>query len=117
MVRRCLFLVILALALVVPAEAACCAGVGGCPTTAAPSSDCCATAVDDAAAKRCCDEAATPEQSLVSAKSHGARLAAMPPAAMGLEIKATTGVDRDGQHLPSLRLHEPLYTLHSVLLI
>ncbi len=119
MLLRVLLLAILSLALVVPVEAACCAGLGGCPTAAAQPSDCCEEAVDDPAAKRCCDGAATSEPSLAGAKSHDVRIVATPAAvlAAGQEIAATAADNRDGRSPPPPRSHEPLYTLHSVLLI
>lgn len=75
--------------------------------------------MDDPAAKRCCDGAASSELSFIGAKSHDVRIVATPPAAMtaGQEIKATLSVGREGRSPPPSRSHEPLYTLHSALLI
>lgn len=118
-ILRLLPLAVLAATLVVPAEAACCAGFWGCPTAAAQSAHCCEAAMDDPAAKRCCDGAASSELSFIGAKSHDVRIVATPPAAMtaGQEIKATLSVGREGRSPPPSRSHEPLYTLHSALLI
>ena len=83
------------------------------------SSDCCEAAVSNPAAKRCCDSAASSESTLLGAKGSDIRMAATPPTALatGHEIAAMVGHGRDGRSSPAVRSREPLYTLHSVLLI
>lgn len=111
--------VLLATTMVVPAAAACCAGFEGCPTAEERSSDCCDAAADDPQAKQCCDSAASSELTLLGAQGKDLPGFTAPPATLAKGHGSVPAVSQGhiGGSRPPARSGEPLYTLHSVLLI